>query len=174
METQSEHWPNLLRTVIQELINKSSTLDLPTLVEGISLMSKLFSRLSPSFNQAESQGFISPLPSQGLEENSFNFAETDGIGHCTELSKTLFSNFVKETVLKDNSSLMLMLGEGPDIDFNLFAKQDNSNSMKENCDVESNFIQADVASTFQVFCQYLVKVSCFPYNSPNRDQGLKN
>ena len=178
METQSEHWPNLLRTVIQELIKNSSKLDLPTLDQGISLMSKLFSRLSPTFNQPELQGLAGPLSQQGSDKTSFSFSETtDGIEHCTVLSKTLFSNFVKEVVLKNDTNLMLMLDdEGTDIDFNTLSKQDESrmhcrDSMVNSGDEKIDCIQSNVAETFQVFCQYLVKVSCFPYTSSKQATG---
>ena len=170
METQSEHWPNLLRTIIQELIKNSSNLDLPTLVEGISLMSKLFSRLSPSFNQAELPGALtSPPPQQCSDESSFSFSDaTDGIGHCTELSKTLFSNFVKDVVLKNEANLILVINnEGLDIDFNALSKQDNSTELESGVDS----IRSNVAETFQVFCHYLVKVSCFPYVSSGQEIG---
>ena len=177
METQSRHWPNLLRTVIQELIKNSSKLNLLTLVEGISLMSKLFSRLSPSFNQSELSGGVltSPLPQQqqSSDESSFSFSDaTDGIGHCTELSKTLFSNFVKEVVLKHEANLILVINnEGSDIDFNKLPKQGSMelvNSDDENTDYS---IRSNIAETFQVFCQYLVKVSCFPFTSPTQEAG---
>lgn len=175
METQSEHWPNLLRTVIQELIKNSSKVDLPTLVEGISLMSKLFSRLSPSFNQSDlPSGPTSPLAQQqqSSDESSFSFSDTtDGIGHCTELSKTLFSNFVKEVVLKNEANLIMMMNdEGLDIDFNTLSKQESMELVSDS----DEKTQSNVAETFQVFCQYLVKVSCFPNVSSKQELGNFN
>ena len=168
METQSEHWPNLLKTVIRELIKHSSDLDLPTMSEGISLMSKLFSRLSPIFNQQDivptfsSNVIQSPersLPTSPIDCNQ-SFFETDGIGHCIELSKTLFAQFVKFSIFGKNTKLLMMFQEETLLDFTTVMDQGKNHIKGDGMDSE---LLLTVTEAFQTFCQYLVKVSCFPY-----------
>ena len=141
------------------------------MAEGISLISKLFSRLSPIFNQPEMPTFTSTVLqhsssrdgslSPTLDASATSFFEKDGISSCTDLSKTLFSQFVKETIFKNNLNTRLLLEDSTgELDFNTLINQSSSNK-----EIEKKGLGSKVADTFQVFCQYLVKVSCFPLSS---------
>jgi len=178
METQSEHWPNLLKTVIKELIKHSSNLDLSTMSEGISLMSKLFSRLSPIFSQQDIVPTFSSIVLQSptkstptSPDENLSFFETDGIGHCIELSKTLFTQFVKCTIFNKNTKLLMMLQEGTLLDFTTVMHHKKNQCKDDDREHQPLLI---IAEAFQIFCQYLVKVSCFPYTGSNSKKSGKN
>ena len=97
METQSEHWPNLLGNIIYELNTHVTQLNLKTLYEGISLMSKLLSCLAPSLGTTEFNTVFPSPPTSPLHKDSDVFDketfEPNCIKTCAELSKILFAKF---------------------------------------------------------------------------------
>ena len=183
-ETQSEHWPNLLKQVILEMINNVSLMDMDTLLIGIHLMSKLLSRLSPIFigggegshettasQQQASQKSPSMSPSHqqiellnkasAIEEESNN-----AILECIRLSKNLFSVFVDSRVMKKNHAFLSIFHHYRDErgKFELIQVSDETKKTNNSSDDDK------VAKSFQIFCRFIVQLSCFPVVSPEPNQ----
>lgn len=179
------------------MMKNITDMDLCTTLEGISLISKLFSRLSPNFgssggiqtsNILESTVLTTTTPPtsplhQSVVGFDVSFEQSSSISHCIELSKELFAIFVLKVVLKDDSknlSLVFQENEAPmrfkAISFfnennyprnHSFCDTDsheeiNSRSTSEMASDEHHDVSNTIANTFKIFCQYLVRISCFP------------
>lgn len=188
-ETQSEHWPNLLKQIINEAIENVSSMDVDTLVEGISLISKLLSRLSPNLigHQHEQQSDLSnsvflshktpPMSPLYHDFEIFSFDDSAGpaspgvINECVELSKILFSKFVERRVFKRNQKMLMMFQESKQLEaiFDAVYLQVPSTMQYEAYDDITNNEKNDlIIKGFQIFCRYLVQLSCFPVPANNR------
>ena len=177
---QTDHWPNLLQKIIAEMINNISKMDLQTLLLGITLISKLFGRLSPNFSSSYNDAFSdltnllphkSP-PSSPLSQNFEYFTaenienNSNVINNCIELSTALFTKFVDERVLRRNQKMLLLFQKKETLIFDSIDTQNNR--VYDTPPLEDE--QTVATETFEIFCRYLVQLSCFPTSCINENQ----
>lgn len=85
METESQHWPELLAAIIKELKKGCRNLTLHEIEEGVLLCSKLLSKLTPSTNIAREGSVSWSLGSPALSPTSSEFDEGDSIEYDSKL-----------------------------------------------------------------------------------------
>ncbi|XP_065649698.1 protein dopey-1 isoform X2 [Hydra vulgaris] len=163
-EVQTEHWPNLLKLIISETINNIDLLELSTLYQGICLISKLLSRLSPNLpdktmdtvdiaaiNMQKSPGMISPLHDIKVV---LTYQKSTLYTDCFSLSKLLFSKFVEGKLIKREKKMRVLFQDHSTFKFDAIS---NEKSSVVNPDLNQTAVK-----TFQTFCRYLVQLACFP------------
>lgn len=171
-----EHWPNLLKLITEEMIAYIAIMDIGTVSNGIILISKLLSRVSPNIqamtvetkndqgNSILSQKSppMSPLH-QDLEFFSREGAtdkvnESEVIMECVKLSKKLFQKFINSHVLAQCHKTVLILKHFERNSEPLSVEID-SVTEKSNCDKDDELKKSEA---FAKICSYMVQLSCFP------------
>jgi hypothetical protein len=87
VETESQHWPELLSAIIQELTKGCQNLTLDELEEGVLLCSKLLSKLTPSTNFARDTSLSRSIASPGLSPTGSEFDPDDSIEYDSKTFK---------------------------------------------------------------------------------------
>ena len=99
VETESQHWPELLSRIIQELTLGCQNLTLDELEEGVLLCSKLLSKLTPSTNFARDTSLSRNIPSPGLSPTASEFNPGDSI----EYDSKTFDDSLENSSTRTNS-----------------------------------------------------------------------
>ena len=151
-----------------------------TLSIGIQLMSKLLSRLSPNFSSSgdgtlteHSHPPSSPIHHQVEHKTEIESGneENNTIPECVRLSKKLFSVFVDMRVMKKKHSFLSAF-HFIDGTVGKFESVELCNKSYDRgydtADLNEEKQNGLVAKAFQIFCRYLVQLSCFPVSFAKR------
>ena len=93
METESQHWPELLARIIQELTLGCQNLTLDELEEGVLLCSKLLSKLTPSTNFSRDTSLSRQISSASLSPTASEFNPGDSIEYDSKTFDDSLENY---------------------------------------------------------------------------------
>ena len=93
METESQHWPELLARIIQELTLGCQNLNLDELEEGVLLCSKLLSKLTPSTNFSRDTSLSRQISSASLSPTASEFNPGDSIEYDSKTFDDSLENY---------------------------------------------------------------------------------